>query len=342
MLAFVLATVLAAGAFPAAAEAHGPVAPVALDYLARVDRPPGGLVAKAVDGDQRMWLQVPSNESVVVLDYQGAPYLRFVRSGVEVNQSSAMYYLNQTPVAATPPANLSARTPPKWVRVSGGHKYGWHDGRLHALSTVALPRGVSFVGRWKVPIVLDGRPAALSGGLWHANRPSIVWFWPIVVLVACVLAAWRLRRAALDRWTARVLALCALAAVSAAAIGQELHGRPSVSAFQLVELGVILAFVLWALVRVLAQRAGYFVYFVVAVVALWQGLELVPTLLNGFVLIAVPATVARVAAVLALGAGIALLLIGFRLAAGAFESSARNGGRSEELEGEDDSAWELA
>src|SRR5437660_781868 len=51
-----------AAVFPGVAEAHGPVAPVALDYLARVDRPPGGLVAKAVDGDQRMALQVPSSE----------------------------------------------------------------------------------------------------------------------------------------------------------------------------------------------------------------------------------------------------------------------------------------
>ena len=40
--------------------------------------------------------------TVVVLDYRGAPYLRFSRSGVDVNQASSMYYLNQTP-AETPP-----------------------------------------------------------------------------------------------------------------------------------------------------------------------------------------------------------------------------------------------
>jgi hypothetical protein len=342
MLALVFAGVVWLAAFPGVAQAHGPVAPVALDYLARVDHPPAGLVAKAVDGDQRMWLQALASETVVVLDYQGAPYLRFGHSGVEVNESSAMYYLNQTPVAAVPPPGLGPGTPPKWVRVSTGHEYGWHDGRLHALATVALPRGASFVGRWKVPIVLDGRRSAISGGLWHANRPSIVWFWPIVVLVACVIAAWRVRRPALDRWTARLLAVGVLAAVTAGAAGQGLRGRPSVSAFHLVELGIILAFVLWALVRVLAQRAGYFTYFAIGIVGLWQGLELVPTLLYGFVLIALPAAVARVATVLALGAGVGLVLMGFRLAGQGWASSGESGRRSAELEGEDDSAWELA
>ena len=88
-----------------------------------------------MDGDQRMWLRVPAAQTVVVLDYRGAPYLRFSPAGVEVNHNSEMYYLNQTPVAETPPANLTASTPPDWHRVSGGQQYGWHDGRLHALAT---------------------------------------------------------------------------------------------------------------------------------------------------------------------------------------------------------------
>ena len=118
MFALVLTVALTtAGVFPGLAEAHGPVAPVALDYLARVGSVPAGLEAKVVDGDQRMWLQAPAGETVVVLDYAGAPYLRFSRSGVEVNHNSAMWYLNQTPFALTPPAGLGRRTPPKWESV---------------------------------------------------------------------------------------------------------------------------------------------------------------------------------------------------------------------------------
>ena len=41
--------------------------------------------------------------------------------------------------------------------MSDGHAYEWHDGRLHALASVALNPGASFVGRWQVPFLVDGR-----------------------------------------------------------------------------------------------------------------------------------------------------------------------------------------
>ncbi len=343
MLALALGTALAAaGSFAGAAQAHGPVAPVALDYQARVGAAPAGLDAKVVDGDQRMWLRAPAGANVIVRDYRGAPYLRFSAAGVSVNRNSAMYYLNQTPVALTPPANLGPRTPPRWDRVTSGHAYSWHDGRLHALAAVALPPGVSFVGRWTVPILVDGRPAAISGGLWHAPAPSVAWFWPIAVLVLCVLAAWRVRLAALDQRTARLLALGALCAVAVSAVGRGLHGRPTVPVFQLLEMGVILAYVLWAAVRVFLQRPGFFTYFVIAIAALWEGLELVPTLVDGYVLIALPAFVARVATVLALGCGASLLLMVFRLAAQRADSSEGRARAADSFEAEDDADWELA
>lgn len=324
-------------AVPAAAQAHGPIAPVASKYLARISSAPGGLDAKVVDGDLRMWLRVPANETVVVLDYRGAPYLRFDRAGVAVNENSAMYYLNQTPVAETPPPNLGPRTPPHWQLVSSGHEYLWHDGRLHALATVAIAPGAAYVGAWRIPLVLDGRVTAISGGLWHAPDPSIVWFWPIAVLLLCVLAAWRVRRSQVDRWTARALALPALAATATGAIGGDLHGRPEISVLQLIELALVLAFVVWALVRVVSRRAGYFSYFVIAIIALWQGAVLIPTLLDGFVLIELPAFVARTVAVVALATGVGLLLMVFRL----YDDETRSARRKvAQREGEDDSALE--
>ena len=104
--------VLVLAAFPTLAEAHGPLAPVASSYLAKVGREPAGLDAKVIDGDLRIWLRVPREMTVDVLDYRGAPYLRFMRAGVEVNRNSSMYYLNQTPVPETPPTSLRASTPP--------------------------------------------------------------------------------------------------------------------------------------------------------------------------------------------------------------------------------------
>ena len=299
--------------YPAAAQAHGPIAPAASSYFAKVLRLPAGLDAKVVDGDLRMWLQVRASETVVILDYRGAPYLRFSPEGVEVNHNSSMYYLNAAPVALTPPANLSPTARPSWHRVTGGHAYEWHDGRLHALASLALTPGVSFIGRWRIPLRVDNQLDSISGGVWHAGNPTIVWFWGIVVLVACVLAAWRVRRPALDYAVARVLAVTALVAVTIAALGLQLHGRPTISAFHFVELALILAFVAWGFSRALFRRPGYFTCFLIAAAALWAGGEMITTLLYGFVLISLPAFLARMATIVCLGTGVGLLLYVFRL-----------------------------
>ncbi len=339
-LLIVVTAVALFGLFPAAASAHGPVAPIASSYLARVSQAPAGLDAKVIDGDQRMWLRVPRGRAVVVLDYRGAPYLRFTATGVEVNHNSAIYYLNQTPVAEVPPANLTRTTPPSWHRVSAGNTYSWHDGRLHALATIARSPGASYVGRWTVPMTVDGRAGAVAGGLWHADDPSIAWFWPALVLIACVLAAWRLHRAELDERLARILGFAALAGVTVGGIARQLHGRPTVSAFQIVGLALILAFVGWALSRMVLRRPGYFFYLVVAVAALWQGAELFPTLLDGFVLAAVPAFVARVAAVVCLGTGIGLLVIVFAMSQRRGEDEAEEPDESDDdYELDDERAW---
>ena len=136
-----------------------------------------------------------------------------------------------------------------------------------------------------------------------------MWFWPIVVLILCTLAARRVRRPELDALTARLLAVPTLLAIAVAALARELHGRPTVSATQIITLVIILVFVLWALRQVLFRRPSYFTYFPIAFVALWEGLNLVSTLLDGFVLAAVPALVARVAAVICIGGGVSLLII---------------------------------
>jgi hypothetical protein len=322
-------------ALPALAEAHGPVAPIATSYLARVAQLPAGVEAQVVDGDQRLWLRVTSGETVIVLDYRGAPYLRFSRSGVAVNRNSAMYYFNQTP-AEVPPSNLGPGTPPRWSTASGGHAYGWHDGRLHALATVAIAPGTAFVGRWSIPVRVNGAGSVIAGGLWHADDPSLVWFWPIVVLVACVLAARRVDRPELDLQLARALSVVALVGTGVAAAGRELHGRPGVSVFQMLTLAVIGAFVMWGSRRLLLRRARYSTYFAIGGVAIWEGANLLPTLLNGFVLAATPAFVTRTACVVCLGCGIGLLVIAWRLIG---DSDLDDASDSDEYEDEDAMLW---
>jgi hypothetical protein len=225
-----------------------------------------------------------------------------------------MYYLNQTPVAATPPSDLNARTLPSWHPAGGGDAYEWHDGRLQALASVALRPGTNYVGNWSIPLLVDGRRTAITGTLWHRNDPSWVWFWPIVVLLACVIAAWRVGSVELDARVARILGFACLLATLAADVGRSLHGRPGISVFQWIEFLVVAAFVVWGLRQVLFRDPGFFPYFVIGCVAVWEGLNLVPTLLDGYVLIALPAFLARVATVVCLGCGVGIMWPMFRLA----------------------------
>jgi hypothetical protein len=307
--AFALGVLLAV---PGQASAHGPVAPVATSYLAKVGSVPAGVSAKVVDGDLRMWLSVSPHITILVLDYRGVPYLRFSRSGVYVNHNSSMYYLNQTPVPGVPPASL-IRKAPDWRQVSPSHSWEWHDGRLGALATVALTPGASYVGRWNIPVRVDGHLHQLSGPVWHANDPPLVWFWPMAVVLACLAAALRLKRPALDQQIARSLAIVLLAGIATAGAGHELHGRPTVSAAQLAVLTPIVLFVAYALIRVLLGRAGYYLLFTIGFTALWAGGILVPTLMHGYVLMAVPPFAARATSVLCLSGGVGLLVIVLRM-----------------------------
>jgi hypothetical protein len=307
--------------FPNAAMAHGPVAPVATSYLGKVTRAPRGVDAKVANGYLSLWLRVPPNQTVLVLDYRGAPYVRFSRGGIYANENSEMYYLNSSP-PQTPPRGLTRSTPVKWRHLSDGHEYAWHDGRIGALASTVIAPGASYVGTWSIAALVNERLTTVSGSLWHAPNPSIVWFWPIAVLIACVLPAWRLRQPGLHAGLARWLAITLLIAIGVGAAGRWLYGRPTVAVEGVIVAGGVLAFVAWNLARLFLRRAGYILDWVTALVALWIGLELLPTLVHGFVLTAVPAFVARAAAVLCLGGSVGLPLLAARKLQDAADDSA--------------------
>ncbi|MFL5863949.1 MAG: hypothetical protein ACJ780_24790, partial [Solirubrobacteraceae bacterium] len=89
---------------------------------------------------------------------------------------------------------------------------------------------------------------------------------------------------------------------------------PSVSMGQEIVLAVALAFVGWAAWQLVRRRPGWFTFFVIAAVAIWEGASLIAVLVDGFVLIALPPFVARVAVVTCLSAGVSLLPVVFALA----------------------------
>jgi hypothetical protein len=255
-----------------------------------------------------MWLQVPDDRTVTVLDTTGAPYLRFSPAGVAVNLNSAIYYLSQNPPLA-PPRGITVKSPPRWVRVSDGHSYRWVDERLQALAVVARAVGATYIGTWRIPLLIDGRITAIMGGLWYRGPPTLVWFWPIFVLLMCVLAALRLRRPQLNLRVARAVAGLTLLGIAVGALARGFHERPGLSVSALILCAVILLLVAGA-VRLLRTGSGEaFTYALIAVGGLSEAGTLIPTLFHGYVLLAVPGFIARTATVVCIAGGVGLIVM---------------------------------
>lgn len=294
---------------PSSALAHaGLTAPAATSYLAKIARVPPGVEAKVVDGDQQLWLRADPRLTLVVTGLRGEPYLRFSPDGVWVNKRSPTFYLNATRPQVPPRGAVPGATP-NWRRVSTGHSYRWHEDRLHALAVTSRPGGASYVGTWAVPLAVGGKPARITGGLWHAANPSILWFWPIVVLAACCGAFLRLRRPRVDRMLAASLSLATLAAMLVARAGRGFYGRPTVSSGQLIEFGIYAAFALAGLCLVLLPEWRDGAVAIAAFVGLDVGLGLVSVLTRGFVLSAFPAALERIAVSATLAGCVSCLLV---------------------------------
>jgi len=308
--AFALAGALAVAALlPSTASAHvGRVPPAATDYRARISQAPTGLDVRVVDGDQELWMQAPPSMTVVVTGLRGEPYLRFSRAGVAVNTRSATWFLNRVypqPV----PRDVTSGTPPHWEPRTSHHSWRWHDGRLHAPALAAHPSGNAFVGRWVVPLVVDGRGTAIRGGLWQSAPASILWFWPLLVVAACIPALSKLREARLEAQVGAALVVVALASSTVARLGRELYGRPGIPSGELA-LAATTCLVALALAALYTRRewralAGI----LIGIAAAYQGLALVATLRDGWVLSALPAWLERSATALSLASGVALVLV---------------------------------
>jgi hypothetical protein len=74
-------------ALPAAAAAHGG-ATTAVDYRSTVTGEPAGVAARVVGGDDRLALTRDGAREVIVLGYDGEPYLRLDADGVWENRRS--------------------------------------------------------------------------------------------------------------------------------------------------------------------------------------------------------------------------------------------------------------
>jgi hypothetical protein len=294
---------------PSRALAHaGLSAPVATSYLAKVAQTPPGIDAKVVDGDQRLWLRVAPSLTVVVTGLRGEPYLRFDPSGVWVNQSSPTTYLNK-PRPQVPPRGAVPGAPPRWKRISSGHTYQWHEDRLHSLAATARSGAARFIGTWSVPLTVDGKPARITGGLSYAPNPSILWFWPLVVLAVCSGLLLRLKSPRVDGVMALTLAATTLVAIILARAGRGFFGRPDITTGGVIEFAAYAAIAVAGLCLLAFPRRRDTGVAIAAVVGFAVGVGLIPVLTRGFVLSALPDTLQRIAVSLTLAGCVSCLLV---------------------------------
>jgi hypothetical protein len=169
-----------------------------------VEPPVAGLAARVLDFDDRLLVTNETGKTLVILGYDGEPYLRFTADGVFRNERSPATYLNQDRYGRLAvPAEASARAEPRWRRVARRPRWEWHDHRIHWMSTVD-PRKVRddpdrahHVFDWRVPARIAGEAVAIRGTLDYepppASRFSWRWAVPFGLLVGVGAAVWLLR-----------------------------------------------------------------------------------------------------------------------------------------------------
>jgi hypothetical protein len=132
----------------------------------------GDIFVEVRGGDDQLWLDNETGKSLVVLGYEGEPYLRFEGSGVFRNRNSPATYLNKDRYArVTLPKDIGAKLAPDWEKIETGHTFAWHDHRTHWMSKIGpkpvreAPEKPYHVNDWTVPLRVDGKPYRLLGSL---------------------------------------------------------------------------------------------------------------------------------------------------------------------------------
>jgi hypothetical protein len=191
-----LCATLAALVVCSAAAAHGGGG--ALGFRSKVTRitpVAPGLSVTVVDYDDRLQLRNDTGMPLVILGYQGEPYLAFRDGHVYRNTHSPATYLNDDRFGRVAlPKEADAKAQPDWEEVSPREDFDWHDHRIHWMSRTLPPKVQAakdkphHVFNWTVPARLEGKPLTIAGTLDYEPPPNKVPKPLIALLVAIVVA----------------------------------------------------------------------------------------------------------------------------------------------------------
>ena len=154
-----------------------------------------GIALSVKNFDDGLELVNRSGRTVMVVGYDGEPYLRFSPDGtVEVNLNSPSYYLNEDRFADVEvPGRADPDVAPEWKQVDDTGVSYWHDHRSHYMGEgipvqVTDESAETEVFDYRIPLMVDGQrpsPVALSPGWapkaahrWRRSSRSGCWSWP--------------------------------------------------------------------------------------------------------------------------------------------------------------------
>jgi hypothetical protein len=134
-----------------------------------------GVNALVLGGDDRLRVSNYSGKTIVILGYEGEPYLRFDKTGVYANTFSPAAHLNRLRLPRPlKPGVADPRATPRWRRVAPGVTYEWHDHRMHwtgrqpPIGVRDHPDRIQRIFTWRVPGRADGVRFAITGFLGYA------------------------------------------------------------------------------------------------------------------------------------------------------------------------------
>jgi hypothetical protein len=192
-LLLLVALLVLVPASPAAADPPKPT-----NYRSEVlsvDPPTDAVRVEIVGGDAFVHLHAQPGHEVVVLGYDGEPYLRFGSNGtVEENRRSPAVLLNTSRYGTIDPQpdEVDPKAEPRWERIASDGDHAWHDHRVHWMG--ATPPAVA-VTQWTMPLVVDGRTVTVHGQYALVDAPSpLPWLAIAAVLTALIVAVALARR----------------------------------------------------------------------------------------------------------------------------------------------------
>jgi hypothetical protein len=316
-----------AGAAPAEAHTITGVSPT--DYKSEIvgvsPRLPGVSV-RLLDLGNRVELTNHGSTDVIVLGYQGEPYLRVGPAGVFENRRSPSVALNQvsattvSPTTTAPPPTADVSAPPSWHRTGDGPSVRWRDRRTRwegpaPPAVKAAPAATHVVvPQWLIGVRQGTQDATVSGTITYVPGPSPApWLAVAAVLLAATAACGFLRR-----WGAPLSAalaiLIAVDVVHSFAIAAASHD-PLLVQIGRVVLGGIVATLGWivgaaSMGPLQEEREGGVVGAAVAgfLLASFSGVGDFATLTRSQVPFAFSASAARAAVAVTMGVGFGLAL----------------------------------